>query len=286
MEILTMKSMAKQLNNLTFTDYFYRLMLLARSIHEYENLPEGISERWVEKLMFHDGFAMLYKDPVKGLMFARCAPIDSINYCEEPTKLSPVGTDYDGPPLIVNENCVLFRNNDEMIPTAFPIKLFAYRLAEISRTIDINIHAQKTPALITGTEKQKLTLKNMYAQWDGFEPVIFGDKTLDADTLKVLNTAAPIVFPQLQVQKATIWNECLTFLGINNANTDKRERLISNEVEANDTHIDLSADCMLKCREADWAKAREIFGIETTVKRRARKEIDECTQDIQKSFEI
>lgn len=287
MDILPMKSFAKQMNNLTFTDYYYRLMLLARSIHEYENLPEGITERWIEKLMFHEGHAMLYKDPEKGLMFAKCAPIDTLNYCEEPTKLTPVGTDYYGPPLIVNENCVLFRNNDEMIPTSFPIKLFAYRLAEISRTIDINIHAQKTPALITGTEKQKLTLKNVYAQWDGFEPVIFGDKALDADTLKVLATAAPVVFPQLQTQKATLWNECLTFLGINNANTDKRERLISNEVEANDTHIDLSADCMLKCREEDWAKAREIFGINTTVKRRARKEIEEeCMQDTQNTSEI
>ena len=285
MELLSMKSFAKQMNNLTFTDYYYRLMLLARSVFKWENLPDNIDERWIEKFLFVDGKCVIYDDPEKGLMVAKCNLVGDLNSYEEPRKVMPIGSDYRGDPLIVGEDCALIRNNDEMIPTSFFLKLFAYRLAETSRTIDVNVNAQKTPVLVVGSEKQKLTLKNVYVQFTGNEPAIFGDKSLDTDMLTVLRTDAPIVFPQLQTQKQDIWNECLTFLGINNANTEKRERLITDEVEANNTHIDLSADCFLKTREDGAKIANSIFKKEITVSRRAQKEVIECTQDTQLSSE-
>ena len=167
------------------------------------------------------------------------------------------------------KDCVIIRNNDEMIPTSFPVQLFAYRLAEISRTIDINVNAQKTPVLVVTSEKQKLTLKNIYSQWNGFEPVIYGDKSLEApELLRVLKTDAPIVFPELQNQKQKIWNECLTFLGINNANTEKRERLITDEVTANNNHIDLSADVLLKSRQKAAEQINKLFGLNISVELR------------------
>ena len=83
----------------------------------------------------------------------------------------------------------------------------------------------------------------------------------------------PKVFTELQRQKISIWNEALTFLGINNANTEKRERLITDEVEANDAHIELSAECMLKARENAIEEINRIFG--TNIKVSLRKEIKE-----------
>jgi hypothetical protein len=168
-----------------------------------------------------------------------------------------------------NEECILIRNNDEMIATSPTIQLFALRLAEISRTIDININAQKTPVLILCSDKQKLTMKNVFKQWNGFEPVIFGDKNLDVEGVKSLKIDAPIVFPQLQIQKHAIWNECMTFLGINNANQDKRERLVTDEVSANDEQIESSAQVMLKAREQACKLINEKFGLNVSVRLRS-----------------
>lgn len=281
MEIINFKTFAKEVNNMTFTDYFYRLMQLARTVYKWENLPNHMDEKWIEKFLFTEGRAMFFKDEEKGLMLARCTPSDTLNMYDEPTTLTPYGVNYHNPKSYrVGEECVLIRNNDDMIPTAFSIKLFAYRLAEISRTIDINIAAQKTPTLILCSDKQRLTMKNVYNQWNGFEPVIYGDSTLDVNNISVLKTDAPIVFPELQVQKQSLWNECLTFLGINNANTEKRERLITDEVEANNSHIDLSADCMLKAREKACEQINEMFKLNVKVSLRERSEI-ECMQDTQ-----
>ena len=274
MEILKMKSFAKVMNNQTFTDYYNRLMLLARTSHVWENLPKSINERWIEKFLFQKGYCVGYENDKLGLIVTECTLDGNINNYGEATTVTPKGIGIEPKTLTVGKDCVLFRNNDEMYPTDFTLKLFAYRLAEISRTIDINIHAQKTPVLIQGSEKQKLSLKNAYSQWTGNEPVIFADPNLDLQGVTVFKTDAPRVFTELQRQKVSIWNEALTFLGINNANTEKRERLISDEVEANDAHIDLSAQCMLKARENACEEFNRIFGTNISVKMREEKKED------------
>lgn len=268
MEIMSMKTVAKALNDMTFTDYYYRLSLLARSVFKWKNLPNGMDEKWIERFLFEHGKCVFFRDPMRGFMVAQCAEDGSLNNYGETVTVTPCGVDVESRPLTVGKECVLIRNNDEDMPTSFPVKLFAYRLAELTRTIDINVHAQKTPVLLLTSEKQRLTMKNLYAQWNGFEPVIYGDKNLDTENIRSIKTDAPIVFPQLQNQKQTLWNECLTFLGINNANTDKRERLIIDEVEANNTHIDLSAECLLKARQRAAEEINRVFGTEITVERR------------------
>ena len=287
MEIMSMKSVAKHLNDLTFTDYYNRLSLLARTVFKWENLPNGMDEKWIENFLFKHGKCVFYKDDIRGLMVAECNPDGTLNNYEEPVSVTPTGIDVEAITLTPGVDCVLIRNNDEMLPTSETLKLFAYRLAEISRTIDVNVNAQKTPVLVLTSDKQKLTLKNVYAQWNGNEPVIYGDKNLDIDGIKVLKTDAPIVFPQLQNQKITLWNECLTFLGVNNANTEKRERLITDEVEANNDHIDLSADCMLKARQKAVEQINKLFETNITVKlrRESENENTEDTENIEKEDE-
>ena len=264
--IMDMEKVSQQINNLTFTDFFYRLMLISRTVFKWNNLPNGIDEKWIEQYLFAEGKCMFYHDKEKGYMVAKCTTEGQLNYYDEPTKLRPVGTNLDNTtPLENNEEAILIRNNDEMIPTSPTIQLYACRLAEITRTIDINIMAQKTPVIIKCTDKQKQSLKQVYAKWNGNEPVIFGDKTLELDKFNVLKADAPIVFDKLQIQKHAIWNEAMTFLGINNANMDKRERLVDDEVQANNEQIEMSAQVMLKSRERACELINEKFGLNISV---------------------
>lgn len=280
MDIMKFDTVSKDINDLTFTDYFYRLMLLARSVFKWENLPNNIDEKWIERYLFTEGKCMFFKDFEKGFMVAKCTPDGLLNPYDEWTTLRPYGTNYVvDKSYTFNEDCVVIRNNDEMIPTSFSIKLFAYRLAEISRTIDINIIAQQTPTLVTCSEKQRMSLKTVYKKWSGHEPVIYGDKTLDTSGMNVLKTDAPIVFPQLQIQKHAIWNEAMTFLGVDNANMDKRERLVDDEVQANNKQIELSAHCMLKSREKACEMINKIFKTNISVRMRTEDEMKELEQE-------
>lgn len=257
---------AGDLTQLTFIDYYYRLKMLAQSVFEWHGLPNGIDEKHIEKYLFDQGYCMFFKDKQLGWMVSRCLQDGTLNYYDEPVQLYPVATNYmECRSYSVDEECVLIRNNDHFIPTRRTIILFASRLTEIQRTADINILAQKTPVIIKGSEKQRLSLMAVIRKWFGNEPLVFGDKTLDTSEMKVLNTAAPVVFDKLTIEKNKMWNECMTFLGVNNANTDKRERMVDDEVQANNAQIDLSAAAMLKARERAAEQISALCGQKVTV---------------------
>lgn len=141
--VLSYESIARNLNDYTLTDYFIRLMLIARSVFEWEGLPGNMNEKWIEKYLFAEGKCVFFKDPVKGYMVTAVAPNGRLNYYNEPTSVRPYAIDYTGESLINDENCVIIKNNDMCTPTTRTIQLYAYKLASIDRTIDINVQAQK-----------------------------------------------------------------------------------------------------------------------------------------------
>lgn len=267
---------AKNVDQLTYNDYLRRLTMLARAVFHWEGLPNGIDEKFIEKYLFNEGRCMFFKDFEKGWMVTKVADVGCLNYYDEPTKLSPVATNYnpEGARTYQNgEECVVIYNNDLAAATLETIMLYAARLTEIQRTADINIIAQKTPVIVTGTEKQRLSLKAVIRAWMGNEPIIHGDKNLEGMDMKVLNTSAPVVFDKLTIEKNKMWDECMTFLGINNANMDKRERLVADEVQANNEQIALSAVCMLKARERAAKAMSEMCGCDIRVSMRKLEEI-------------
>lgn len=279
---MSIKEYEKSLNSLTFIDYYNKLKLLALSSFEWSNLPNSINEKWIERYLFHHGKCMFFNDFEKGLMVTKCNDGGMLNPYDEPTILRPVATNFEGNTKQYENNidCVLISNNDENIPTVNTVKLYAYRLADITRTIDINISAMKTPVLITCSEKQRATLKQVYKQWNGNEPVIFGSKDLDLSGINVLKTDAPIVFDKLQIEKHAVWNEFLTFIGINNANMDKRERLVDDEVQANNEQIEMFAETMLKSRQRACDEINKMFNLNVSVKfRNAKKVVSERIKD-------
>ena len=147
------------------------------------------------------------------------------------------------------------------------MELFALRLYEAERTADVNIKAQKTPVLLLMDEKQRLTMENIYSQYDGNKPVIFGDKnSLGENVIKAINTQAPFIADKIIDYKKEIWNEALTFLGINNIMVDKKERLITDEANSNNELINLNLQSYLAPREEACRQFNEKFGFTGTDK--------------------
>lgn len=270
-ELMDFKNQYKLINNLTYTDYFYRLMLLSRSVFRWNNLPPNMDERWIERFLFHEGQCVFFKHEKVGFMVAKITKGGDLNFYDEPTKVMPVAnncTDIEFRELENYKDCIIIKNNDIAVPTSPTLNMYALRLTEIQRTIDVNIAAQKTPVLLVCTEKQKKSMNAMFDQWNGFKPAIYGDKALDVDSVKAIKMDAPIVFDKLQIQKHAVWNEVMTFLGINNANMDKRERLVDDEVQANNEQIMLSAHVMLKARETACKQINDLFGTKISVELR------------------
>ena len=147
------------------------------------------------------------------------------------------------------------------------MELFALRLYEAEQTAMVNIKAQKTPVLLLMDEKQRLTMENIYSQYEGNKPVIFGDKnSLGENVIKAINTQAPFIADKIIDYKKEIWNEALTFLGINNIMIDKKERLITDEANSNNELINLNLQSYLAPRQEACRQFNEKFGFTGTDK--------------------
>ena len=242
---------AMLLNNATASDIYDRLMMLAISIFTWEGLDEVAgfgASRFLEQSLFRYGKAVFIKDDEIGYKVMNATPSDKLNSYYLPIKVNAYSIDYNK--SFDLDDCVYIMNNELQKPTSSSIALFSKRLYETERTIDVNLHAQRTPIIIEGSKNTMLTLKNAYMQFDGNVPVIYGNKEFNLDSkLNVLHTDAPFVIDKLENYKHELQNDCMTFLGINNANTQKRERLITDEVNSNNDLINYYLNCFYKTRK-------------------------------------
>lgn len=257
------------MNDQCYNDYLGRMKKICLSMFEWENLPPSMNARFLEMCLFYNGQAsMLYSDEY-GFINTMCADGGYINIYGLPTELNCYSYRFNERRSLYmtdtgeekGKECILVMNNYERIPTTSTISLFAYRLAEAQRTADVNIKAQRTPVLITTDEKQLFTLKKVYEQFDGNTPAIFADKNLiSADALKAVKTEAPFLCTDIMEYKREIWNEFLTFMGIQNL-SEKRERLITGEVDSNNELLNLNLQALLIPRKEACRQFNEKYGL-------------------------
>lgn len=253
------------LNNITYMQYFNRLTELAISMFEWQNLPPTVDPRYIELHLFQNGSMVYFNDDVVGNLCLDCLPNGNFDVYGNPVNRRAYSS-YNNYQRDLNEdNSIIIWNNYLRTNSITDIKMFSKRLYLLDRIIDVNANAQKTPVLVQGTEKQRLTLLNLYKEFDGNSPFIFGDKNLDLNALKCLNTGAPYVADKIYQLKTQIWNEALTYLGISNINIQKKERLITDEVTRTQGGTIASRYSRLQARRDAVEKINAMFGTNISV---------------------
>lgn len=160
------------------------------------------------------------------------------------------------------EECVLMYNNKNKTETHSFIEYFAYKLYNLDRNIDININACKTPVIAYGNDKNLLTIQNILAKYQGNEPLVIVDKQVAGDinkTLQVIDLKPQYYAEKLQFQKEKVFNEALTYLGINNISLEKKERLNQDEANSNNEMINLMLNAYLQPREEAIKQFNDLF---------------------------
>lgn len=252
-------------NNLTYMQYLSRLTELSISMFEWKNLPETVDPRYIELHLFQTGSVIYFKDEIIGDLCLDCIANGQFDVYGNPVLRRAYSSYNNYQKLLKPSNSVIIWNNYLRTPSVLDVKMFAQRLYNLDRIIDVNANAQKTPVLVQGTEKQRLTLLNLYKEFDGNAPFIFGDKSLDMNSLKALTTNAPYVADKLYQLKTQIWNEALTYLGISNLNIQKKERMITDEVQRNQGGTIASRYSRLEARREAVDKINRMFGTDISV---------------------
>lgn len=261
-------------NQDTATMFMWRLMNLAISVFKWDNLPEGVDERMLEFWLLRDGFVGFFYDEALKSDERRRAPEgyavlpmmiqgqwDIYEYPRDRRAYAVNGFNYE----CTEDNSVIIYQNYLRVPMWLTLWQYAYRLAETQRTIDINCKQQRTARVIRCSDDQRLTYLNAAKEVDEGRPWVHGDKNLDLDAFQVFDITTPYVGNELQAYKHQIWNEALTYLGIENVNTDKKERLISDEVVNNMGDVEAERFTRLNARKQACDEINRLFGLDVKV---------------------
>lgn len=249
------------LNNTNFKQYYNRLTELSISMFEWKNLPDTVDPRFLELTLFSDGQAVFFYDEEIGYLALQNILGGKLNVYRVPVDRRAYAVNgYQK--VLSDKDSVIIYNNYLHSNSRMDVEMFARRLYNLDRAIDVNANAQKTPVLIQCDETQRLTMVNLYKKFDGNEPVIYGDKNLNPNSVKVLKTDAPYVADKLYQLKTQIWNEALTYLGISNINITKKERLITDEVTRNQGGTIASRYSRLEARREACKAINNMFGLD------------------------
>lgn len=268
------------LNNATVMDFLLRLKIVALSRFQWK-LPKSMDSFWLERCLYYDGQATLLKDKNYGFINTKCCTNGKINIYGLPVGFNCYSFEYSTNRKLytgLNETlsqaqqevrdyyeCILVQNMMEREATASHMELYALRMYEAQRSADVNVQTQKFPYIIVTDEAQRLTMINLYKKVNGNEPAIFGDKNnLNPDQIRVLKTDSEFIADKLNDYKKEIWNEALTFLGINNIMIQKKERLITDEANSNNDVINCFMENYLAPRKRACEQFNEKYRLKGT----------------------
>lgn len=270
------KSPTDYANMETFeTENIYQsyLLQIALNMFQYENLPESIDEFYLEYILQTRGFLIIVNDDIFGLTALECAMGGRINHYYLPTSFRGVDPTGELTKNYSLDEVVLCKNSPLFVGTIPFINYYARELSLCSRTIDVNLDAQWTPYIIAGDKRMKSMFQNFIDQVRKGVKTIFTWSNFDLNSINVLPTQAPWVAESVNVLKQSILRECMTLLGIDNANQDKKERVQSAEVNANNTQIIASRNIWISEREKFVKKLNEKYGTNVKVSFRAYNDI-------------
>ena len=264
----------ERMNSYSYLMYLWRLMDLAMSVFEWRNLPEGVDQRMLEYWLLLNGLCVFFydEDLITSDLASGKAPEgyavlqafisgkwDMYNYPEARRAYAVNGLSVD----LTEKNSVIIYNDYFRTPMFPTLQMYATRLANFDRTIDVNVQAQKTPKVIRCSDKQRLTFEQLMMKVDGNQYTILADKNkVNMDDIEVLDLEAPYVGNDLLIGKQRYWNEVLTYLGIENVTTEKKERLISNEIFSNMGDVEAQRFTRLNARKRACEEINRIFGLE------------------------
>lgn len=262
------------------------LINLSISRFKWTNLPNEIDARFLELCLCYYALAVFYWDDDYDVPLAvQGAGAAYVNFLQNPaafTIISP-GQGYSPDQQVFNTKVLSAFNqtiNYEKIKQdpkkkAFPIwanpmrtpeidllRTYARRLAMYDRTIEINVKDMRKPRILKANQDNQLTLTNIVRQADqGADIIVVSGSTIDTSDIEVLDLGSDVKqITELSLNKTRHWNELMGRLGIDNSNQDKKERLVSDEVDANNGQTDSFRYIQLQSRRQGIEHFNRVFG--------------------------
>lgn len=222
-----------QLRNINTTNmYRKQCVSLAMNVFNIKNLNEiapCMDYSYVNKKLIYNGAIAFFWDEYLGLLALPYRNVGKLDLYNRPTDIQVFGKNGYNRMLKDGEYVIMWDNRSKE-PLIQDIIQYSDRIADITRTIDINIAQQRTPRFWkTKTENQK-TIENLINGVSANNEAITTFDNIELDETSIVLAPAPVVFDKLAEEKDKIWNEFLRLIGVANSSFQKKERNIRDEI--------------------------------------------------------
>lgn len=256
-------------NDVEFRNLLVDYSNLWMNMFEFEGMPDTVNHRHMMEVLYGEGKALFYNDPEMGFTVLECAEENGLNVYYEPTAYTAVGNELSR--SVLAEDSVLIRVNQAMYPPLFTLEMECLRMMDARRTIDTYAKTMKKPWLLplANGKDDKLTYKTIKDQIDDNEIAIFVDGRMSDSEL-------PRPYPNQTTDAnglMSLWrhyhelqDHTLTWFGVNNSDTSKRERMITDEANSNNVILRLNIDKTLDWLKLACEQINEKFGLSVSAK--------------------
>jgi hypothetical protein len=259
-----------QFNDL-YRMYHNQLTELCVNRFDWQGLPPEIDPRFLEMTLFRNALSVFYYDNrYERFLSLRGSSAGAWNMYDNPTGFQVVGNAFVGR-YIPASHCVPIWANYTRRPDTDIVRIYARKLANLDLTIEINSDNARRGKVFAIPENQKLSAQNYVDQINRGEPIIFVnsaafDPTADGSLTALDLGVNPDTIINLDILHARVWGRVMGLLGIDNANQDKRERLVAAEVQANDGQVENMRRVNLNAREQACQQINDMFGLNVSVR--------------------
>ena len=255
---------------------YYREFLLKKIFSVFEfTIPDTWSMDYFQTHLFLDGYIGIV-DTDAGVLPLQCS-FSGINVFNEPTDIiiaNPVLGSFERK---IGSDGVLLRIQYNYMGVITMLNRYATLLAMCDSGIAVNLMNSKVTWIgMAETKAQAETMKTMYDRISMGEPAVFvkGSAIGNGESIYWNHAKENYIANEIQDTKRSLIAEFLTEIGIDNVNIDKRERLVTDEVNANDEEIRCNVQHWLENIQTGFREANDLFGLDLSVRIRSYEKIN------------
>jgi hypothetical protein len=262
--------------------YIRILTDLCASRFKWENVPEEIDLRFLELTLFYQALSVFYFDGrYDKYMSLRANMNGYLDYQNNPTGYNVIGNNFTTVSVSAIKDTQSFDNksisqiigkgipiwaNKQRTPDVDIVLIYAKKLANFDRTVEINAMNARMPKVVVSNENMQLTMSNLSRQIEEGQNNLKVRGNVNLEDIKALDLGIdPLAILNIDIVRDRQWNKCMTLLGIQSSNQDKKERLVSDEVTANGDQTSMMRYVNLNERRRAADAINKYYGLDISV---------------------
>lgn len=252
-----------------FVKYLFQKLV---SVFRFEGLPETWAENYFKYVLMGYGFIAVFDSDKYGVIPQQCTLSDTHTIFYQPSRVIIANPVLNMLNLKIGEDCELIKLQPDYGSPMDIVSTYADLMSVALETASINLINSKASYIFFAQNKAAAeTYKEMFDEVSSGKPFTILDKNMKNEDgslnweMFTQNVGQNYITDRVLNDMKTIEDRFNTRIGIPNANTQKRERMITSEVESNDVDTTALVNVWLDCLQESIGRVNSKYGLNIKV---------------------